>query len=278
MLNGNDLYQHIRNNLNSSFDDIEKKAICKAILFDLANFKMPWALETSITTNLIERVNDAILRINNGEPTQYVCGLAPFRHHLFYVNRNVLIPRPETEELVSLVLENLPKLPPGKGLDIGTGSCAIAVAISIEGYREMDALDKSEEALLVAKKNIEKFGAAVKLIRADILENSLDQNYSFIVSNPPYIPFGEQKEISWNVLHFEPEMALFVPDHNPLLFYERITNLATAFLNPGGALFFECHYKFTEQVSDLLLAHKFSDVQIKKDLSGKQRMVFGFYN
>jgi release factor glutamine methyltransferase len=277
LLNGNDLYQHIRNNLNSSFDASEKNAICKSILYDLANFSMPWILEENIDSELIEKVNDAVSRINKGEPTQYVCGMAPFRHYLFLVNQHVLIPRPETEELVSLVLENLAILPTGKGLDIGTGSCAIAISISKEGLREMDALDICAFALQVAGKNVEKYGATVNLRQEDILASTLDQKYAFIVSNPPYIPAGEKDEIASSVINYEPDVALFVPDSFPLLFYDKIISHAITSLKSGGGVFFECHYKFAEQVSALLVANHFSNVQIRHDLSGKQRMVYGFY-
>jgi release factor glutamine methyltransferase len=276
MLNGKELFHYIWNNLEDDFEENEKKAICRSILFDLAKFKMPWNLEKGITPGLIQKIDSAILRINNGEPTQYVCGLAPFRNYLFYVNNKVLIPRPETEELVSLVLEHLNFLPAGKGLDIGTGSGAIAIAIALESSREIDATDISEDALIVARENIEKFRVKVNPIQIDILENPIKESYSFIVSNPPYICEAEKEEISSSVIHFEPHIALFVPDKYPLLFYEKITEKAFKALLPNGALFFECHYKYADQVADLMVGLSFSKVQIRNDLNGKQRMVFGF--
>lgn len=276
MLNGKELFDYIWNNLKDDFEEDEKKAICRSILFDLAKFKMPWNLEKGITPVLIQKIDSAILRINNGEPTQYVCGLAPFRHYLLYVNNKVLIPRPETEELVSLVLEHLNLLPAGKGLDVGTGSGAIAVAIALEGLREIDAIDISEGALIVAKENIEKYKAKVNTIQGDILKNPINESYSFIVSNPPYICEAEKGDISPSVTDFEPHIALFVPDKFPLLYYEKITEQAIKALRPNGALFFECHYKYVEQVADLMVGFSFSKVQIRNDLNGKQRMVFGF--
>ena len=237
---------------------------------------MPWIAEINISEELVFNINQSISRINGGEPTQYVCGFAPFRNYLLKVDKNVLIPRPETEELVSLVLANLPVLPPGKGIDIGTGSGAIALSIALESDREMDALDISEGALQMAMSNIEKYSASVNLIHSDILNSPLSDNYSFIVSNPPYIPIMDKKDMLDSVLKYEPGVALFVPDDSPLLFYQRIVALSTKSILPKGGLFFECHPKFINDVADLLIANGFENVQILIDVSGKQRMVQGF--
>ena len=276
MRNGEDLLQHILVNLNDDFDAYEKRAIAKSILFDIAHFTIPWSAETNISDELILEINQSISRINVGEPTQYVCGLAPFRNYLLKVDKNVLIPRPETEELVSLVLANLSVLPPGKGIDIGTGSGAIALSIALESDQEMDALDISQGALQIAMSNIEKYSARVKLIHSDILKSPLQGNYSFIVSNPPYIPIMDKIDMLDSVLKYEPDVALFVPDDSPLLFYERIVALSTKSIMPKGGLFFECHPEFIYNVSNLLIANGFENVQILSDISGKQRMVQGF--
>ena len=276
MENGDDLFQHILVNLNDDFDAYEKRAIAKSILYDIAHFIMPWSARTNISEELVFNINQSISRINGGEPTQYVCGFAPFRNYLLKVDENVLIPRPETEELVSLVLANLPVLPPGKGIDIGTGSGAIALSIALESNWEMDALDISQGALQNAMSNIEKYSARVKLIHSDILKSPLQGNYSFIVSNPPYIPIMDKIDMLDSVLKYEPDVALFVPDDSPLLFYERIVELSTKSIMPKGGLFFECHPKFINDVADLLIANGFENVQILSDISGKQRMVQGF--
>ena len=276
MKNGEDLFQHILVNLNNDFDAYEKRAIAKSILYDIAHFIMPWSARTNISAELVFNINQSISRINGGEPTQYVCGFAPFRNYLLKVDKNVLIPRPETEELVSLVLANLPVLPPGKGIDIGTGSGAIALSIALESDREMDALDISEGALQMAMSNIEKYSASVNLIHSDILNSRLTENYSFIVSNPPYIPVMDKIDMLDSVLKYEPGVALFVPDDSPLLFYQRIVALSTKSILPKGGLFFECHPKFINDVADLLIANGFENVQILSDISGKQRMVQGF--
>ena len=276
MENGDDLFQHILVNLNDDFDAYEKRAIAKSILYDIAHFIMPWSARTNISEELVFNINQSISRINGGEPTQYVCGFAPFRNYLLKVDKNVLIPRPETEELVSLVLANLPVLPPGKGIDIGTGSGAIALSIALESDREMDALDISEGALQMAMSNIEKYSASVNLIHSDILNSRLTENYSFIVSNPPYIPVMDKIDMLDSVLKYEPGVALFVPDDSPLLFYQRIVALSTKSILPKGGLFFECHPKFINDVADLLIANGFENVQILNDVSGKQRMVQGF--
>jgi release factor glutamine methyltransferase len=276
MKNGEDLVLHILVNLNDDFDAYEKRAIAKSILYDIAHFTMPWIEETNISEELVFNINHSISRINAGEPTQYVCGVAPFRNYLLKVDKNVLIPRPETEELVSLVLANLTVLPSGKGIDIGTGSGAIALSIALESIREMDALDISQEALKIAASNIDKYSASVNLIHSDILKSLLPGNYSFIVSNPPYIPVMDKKDMVDSVLNYEPKEALFVPDDSPLLFYERIVELSTKSIIPKGGLFFECHPEFISGVADLLIANGFENVQILSDLSGKQRMLQGF--
>ena len=276
MKNGEDLFQHILVNLNDDFDAYEKRAIAKSILYDIAHFKMPWIAVTNLSEELVFNINHSISRINAGEPTQYVCGVAPFRNYLLKVDKNVLIPRPETEELVSLVLANLTVLPAGKGIDIGTGSGAIALSIALESKREMNALDISQEALKIAASNIDKYSASVNLIHSDILNSPLSENYSFIVSNPPYIPIMDKKDMLDSVLNYEPKEALFVPDDSPLLFYERIVELSTKSIIPKGGLFFECHHEFITGVANLLRANGFENVQILSDLSGKQRMVQGF--
>jgi len=210
------------------------------------------------------------------EPYAYIAGYQPFLNLKIGVSASVLIPRPETEELVSLVLANLPVLPAGKGIDIGTGSGAIALSIALESDREMDAMDISEGALQMAMSNIEKYSASVNLIHSDILNSPLPENYSFIVSNPPYIPVMDKIDMLDSVLKYEPGVALFVPDDSPLLFYQRIVALSTKSIIPRGGLFFECHPIFISGVADLLKVNGFDNVQILSDLSGKQRMVQGF--
>jgi len=276
MLDGKELFQFIWNKLREDFEEKEKNAITRSILIDLAKFKMPWNLQKNISPNLILQVEQAIKRINEGEPSQYVCGMAPFRNYLLHVNKEVLIPRPETEELVSIVLNHLDFLPIGKGLDVGTGSGAISIAISLESSREMDALDISKSALMVAKKNIEKYSAKVNPIHLDILNDTIFGNYSFIVSNPPYICESEKSGLSLSVSLFEPQIALFVPDKSPLLFYEKIIEQASRVLLPDGALFFECHFKYARQVAEMMMFSSYSKVEIINDLSGKQRMVLGY--
>lgn len=276
MKNGEEVFQYILLNLHPGFDIYERRAIARSILYDVAHFSMPWVAETTVSEKLIFDINSSISRINAGEPTQYVCGVAPFRNYLLKVNKNVLIPRPETEELVSLVLTSLPVLPPGRGIDIGTGSGAIALSMALESDREMDALDVSLGALQVALLNIKKYSANVNLIHSDVLKSPLTKNYSFIVSNPPYIPMMDKKDMLDSVLSYEPNEALFVPDDCPLLFYERIVALSTKSIIPKGGLFFECHPEYIKGVAAILVANGFENVRMINDVSGKQRMVQGF--
>lgn len=270
------VFQFVLEQLDDSFDTFEKNAITRSVLFDIANFKPPWLPLSAVSNELLSQIDNAIIRINLGEPTQYVCGYAPFRNFMFYVNEHVLIPRPETEELIDLVLKNKGNLPKGKGLDIGTGSGAIAISIAKEADLKIDALDISSEALMVASKNIVKYNAEVNLIQNNILEINHLEKYAFFVSNPPYIPINEKLELNQSVYNYEPNLALFVPFENPLLFYQKIANLALSFLLPKGAIFFECHFKYAKEVANLMEYLNFNHVVITKDLQGKDRFVSGF--
>lgn len=227
-------------------------------------------------------------KLQSGMPVQYALGETEFFGLKFEVNPSVLIPRPETEELVSWVLE-------GKGdeesgdlvsgerekveriLDIGTGSGCVPIAIK-KNWPEaaVSGLDISVEALQTAQKNAFLNEVEVRFFQQDILNFMPVKevfNYSIIVSNPPYITPNEQKQMQHNVLNFEPHLALFVPENDPLLFYRGIAEYASFMLQKNGLLFFEINGNYGQQVVDLLIGHKFVDVELRKDFSGKDRMV-----
>lgn len=231
-------------------------------------------------------------KLETGMPIQYVLGEVDFFGLKFEVNPAVLIPRPETEELVSWILEEKAK---GKRLkserlevrgeeekairilDIGTGSGCIPVAIKKNWLEaEVFGLDISAEALQTAKKNASLNDVKVHFFQQDILSFMPVKEalpYSIIVSNPPYILPLEQKLMQANVLNFEPHLALFVPENDPLLFYRAIANYASFMLEKNGLLFFEINGNYRQQVVDLLMGHEFTGVELRKDLSGKDRMV-----
>lgn len=210
------------------------------------------------------------------EPVQYIIGEAYFFQEKFKVTPAVLIPRQETEELIQWIINNHPE-GATKIIDIGTGSGCIAVALALQlpGSR-VTALDISKAALDVASANAMALKADVEFLQMDILQTTqLADNYDIIVSNPPYVRLLEKNEIQPNVLNYEPHVALFVADTNPLVFYEKIAALARKHLNPNGKLYFEINqYLGQETVS--LLEKYFKHVALKKDLHGRDRMICAY--
>lgn len=220
------------------------------------------------------KVNDILTRLKNGEPYQYVLGEAEFYGRRFNVTYDVLIPRPETEELVEWVVSEA-RDKCSRYLDIGTGSGCIAVTLAKEiPNAQIDAWDISEKALVIASENARHNKAQVIFSQVDILHPlSKSGRYDVIVSNPPYVTESEQKDMSRNVLDFEPHVALFVPDNRPLLFYERIADLAEELLNDGGMLYFEINREKADSLTTLLCNKGFQSVEVRNDISGNPRMI-----
>lgn len=219
-------------------------------------------------------------------PVQYVLGRADFDGLELAVGEGVLIPRPETEELVRWIITNY-QLPITNGLreketphvlDLGTGSGAIAIALAKRlPEASVTAVDISPEALRYARLNNEKYQAGVTFRNADILDieqfSIFNFQFSIIVSNPPYIPSSERRQMAANVVGYEPDEALFVPDHDHLLFYRRIAKFARRGLAPEGALYFEIHEKAAAEVVELLENEGFSEIELREDINLKPRMV-----
>ncbi|MCC6279978.1 MAG: peptide chain release factor N(5)-glutamine methyltransferase [Saprospiraceae bacterium] len=226
-----------------------------------------------------------IRRLVAGEPVQYFVGSADFFGLVFQVSPAVLIPRQETEELVAWMLEylrSIDKESPVSLLDIGLGSGCIGITLKkkIPGI-ELYGLEKSAEALAVATTNAQRIlgdNRPFQFFHGDILEPSDWQAFpllDIIVSNPPYIPTAEKELMPEHVLSHEPELALFVSNEDPLVFYRTIADFALKKLRPGGVLFFECNEFNAKEVARLLSEKGFQDVALKKDLSGADRMVRG---
>jgi len=218
--------------------------------------------------------------LNQNEPVQYVLGEAYFFGRKFLVNPSVLIPRAETEELVAEVKAHLKgshKMKTIRILDIGTGSGCIPITLVLEiPDSELYATDVSSEALLVAKTNAQKLGAEVTFLHHNILQSEIAiENLDVIVSNPPYVTPSEQDAMKKNVIFYEPHLALFAPETEPLVFYHVIAERAKKVLNPGGLLAVEINEKFGREVSNLFLEMGFHCIEIKKDLQGKDRIVKG---
>ena len=221
-----------------------------------------------------EQFEMQLQRVAQGEPVQYIVGSTEFFGRTFAVRSGVLSPRPETEELVALVVrEN--RTPTPRIIDLGTGSGAIAVSLAceIEGAR-VEALDLSEVAVEVASANAEQNGADVRVQRGDIfLWEPERESYDVIISNPPYIPLCERGEMARNVTDYEPSEALFVPDERPLVYYERIADVALVALRNGGKLYFEIHERLAEETAQMLREKGLCDVTLHKDMNGKPRMI-----
>ncbi|MDN3658835.1 peptide chain release factor N(5)-glutamine methyltransferase [Ferruginibacter paludis] len=227
---------------------------------------------------LVEKQLDkALAALLQHTPVQYVLGEAWFYRMKLTVNEHVLIPRPETEELVQLVLDQAKiNNTTISILDIGTGSGCIAIAIKKNMLAAgVTAIDVSMDALKIARQNASAQRTDIDFLAVDFLdENQWDHLAKFdcIVSNPPYIPLNEKDKLDINVTAFEPHQALFVPDNLPLLFYEKIAVFGKTHLNPNGTIFMETHEDFAKETA-ALFARYYKTVLIKKDLFGKERMV-----
>ncbi|SMC67850.1 peptide chain release factor N(5)-glutamine methyltransferase [Moheibacter sediminis] len=222
-----------------------------------------------------------LMELKTHKPFQYVLGETEFYGLKFFVNENVLIPRPETEELVEWIINDYrhPELFEGqKIIDIGTGSGCIPITLkkNLPGA-EISALDFSERALEVAKNNAGFHQTKIEFIHSDFLkmDSSALPKFDIIVSNPPYIADSERNSMAKNVLEFEPASALFVPDENDLIFYEKIIEFAQGKLNPNGKIYVEINQNLAQKTEELFQNH-FNFVELKKDISGNYRMLKAF--
>ncbi|MDP5066713.1 MAG: peptide chain release factor N(5)-glutamine methyltransferase [Crocinitomicaceae bacterium] len=218
------------------------------------------------------RIRSVVKRLQANEPFQYIIGETEFAGLLLKTDHRALIPRPETEELVALVA-NL-GLAFEAILDLCTGSGCIALALQMKfPNAKVRGLDLSADAIALAKENAQLNNLDLAFEVADVLHWNPDQTFDLIVSNPPYIPFEEQGQMQANVLDFEPHMALFVPDNDPLLFYSRIIEIAQKSLNQEAYLALEIHEKFARETQALFAGLGFKNVTIHTDLQGKERMI-----
>ncbi|MGN0282593.1 MAG: peptide chain release factor N(5)-glutamine methyltransferase [Prevotella sp.] len=217
-------------------------------------------------------VRQAIDRLAVGEPVQYVVGKALFADRYFTVRKGVLIPRPETAELCDWIAEEAKE--GDEILDIGTGSGCIAITVALNTKAKVTAWDIADEALTTAEENSRDLKAAVSVERHDILQPTTDERqWDIIVSNPPYICENEKAEMKANVLEHEPHLALFVPDDDPLKFYRAIARYAAKTLRKGGRLFFEMNSGFVRELTLMLEADGFTDIEMRCDMYGRQRMM-----
>ena len=241
-----------------------------------------------ITQETLNLLQSATKQLEQEVPLQYIIGKTEFYGLPFVVNKHVLIPRPETEELVAWVVSESSRFKTFntstkqttdkkqlKILDIGTGSGCIPISLKKQlPFAKISAIDISEEALSVAKKNAVLNNVDIHFILQDILKTvALDQHYDIIISNPPYVRELEKKELKNNVLKNEPHVALFVENDNPLIFYAKIAELAKKYLNKNGLLFFEINQYLGTETIDLVNKKGLKNIQLKKDMFGNNRIV-----
>lgn len=273
----NPIVYYIKQRLHGYYPDSEIVSIAKLLLtqvFGMSVIELYAGKDNSFSANEQKQLDDILIRLQKYEPVQYIIGVEDFYGLTFEVDPNVLIPRPETEELIDwIVQEN--KSAGLRVLDVGTGSGCIAVSLAknLEDA-EVTAWDISEGALQVAARNCRRNGVDVRLEQKDILQlSSSDRLFDVIVSNPPYIAMKEKADMEANVLDWEPGLALFVPDEKPLLFYRKISELGLEMLKPGGRLFFEINRAYGKQVVQMMSALGYRNIELKKDISQNDRMI-----
>ncbi|WP_214226516.1 peptide chain release factor N(5)-glutamine methyltransferase [Pedobacter sp. B4-66] len=279
-MNLKQLLHHFTKELIEIYDEQEIISIFNIIVEHISGFNRS-QLMLNGSTEVEEVKHNAYLqvldRLKTGEPLQYVIGDAVFYGLTFKVNPAVLIPRPETEELVDWIIErcNSASLKGGSLLDIGTGSGCIAISLkkNLGPDFKVSAIDVSEGALTAAMENALLNSVEVNFIHADILNYSSDEKYNLIVSNPPYITMEEQKAMHHNVLENEPHLALFVSDEKPLIFYEAIAEFALKNLNSNGLLCFEINEYLGKETVQMLIDKSFINIELRKDMQGKDRMI-----
>jgi release factor glutamine methyltransferase len=272
----NESYQNLLTSLQKIYPVGEAKSIIRIIFEDV--FKVySTDYQKIISPSEINQLAEIEERLLRNEPIQYILGEADFYGLKFKVNSNVLIPRSETEELVLWILESVPQKSNYTILDIGTGSGCIPITLHQKCTQwETWASDVSSEAIQIAKENADLNQVDINFLTFDILDPTqwqFEKKFNLIVSNPPYIPENEKVLMPTTVLENEPHLALFVDNQNPLIFYDTISDFALQNLIPGGFLFFEMNEFNAKEVQDLLIKKNFQNIEIQKDIYGKNRMI-----
>lgn len=266
------LFKNIISRLEPLYGVGEANAIARRLLEDgygLTRRDLMLNPEMELTDDIVQKIQSQIRELEQERPVQYIVGFEEFLSRRFIVNESVLIPRQETEELVRLMINECS----GRILDIGTGSGAIAISLSLGVENSIvEAWDISPEALDVARLNAERLGANVRFAQVDILNvEYTGEKWDVIVSNPPYVLNSEKEYMKRNVTDYEPNGALFVPDDDPLIFYKAITNFASRNLSSKGRLYFEINQKFAQEIVALLV--DFENIRVIKDIHGADRMI-----
>ena len=272
-----DIRLFLKDSLAAQYPESELRAFNNWILeylFDYSSMDALMQAEKELSDKNIVDIKHIISLLKQEKPIQQIVGYAWFYGHKFSVNEQVLIPRPETEELVDWILKDKPD---GKSiLDIGTGTGCIPITIALNSTAQVSTVDISDLAIAQAKENAKNLNASINFIQADILaKESIDKldTYDVIVSNPPYVLESDKELMANNVLDNEPHLALFVPNDDALKFYIAIADIATKKLTKNGLLYFEIHEDKGEETLDMLTRKGFVNLELRKDLQGKDRMV-----
>lgn len=266
--------EQLKSGLAGVAEPQEIQAMIRVICEDVFNYdQVDVALrqESELPDFAQERITDIISRLQRHEPLQYIVGSARFHGHKFKVTPATLIPRPETAQLVDMIVDEN-TAPDLRVLDMGTGSGCIAISLARAlKFPQVDALDISRDALAVARENAQALKVKVRFFESDMLAPQPDGRYDIIVSNPPYICWSERESMDRNVKDHEPGQALFVPDNDPLLFYKAIAPYAARSLEHGGRLYLEINQRFGNEIKRLLEDNGFDEVRIIEDSFGKVR-------
>ena len=240
----------------------------------LSRATIPLHAATIIPVRQEGRYHNILHELKEGRPVQHIFAEAWFYGLKFMVSSSVLIPRPETEELVHWILESAVTRKFSSFLDVGTGSGCIAITLKKKmPASHANALDVSRDALQVAQENASLNGTDINFIQIDILKYSSIDSYDLIVSNPPYITPKERLEMHRNVLAYEPELALFVTEEDPLIFYKSIADFALSHLETSGYLFFEINEYLGKEMIEMMEGKGFINIELRKDMQGKDRMI-----
>lgn len=276
-----DITAYIHESLKGIYPAEEVSALTRLIVehvCDIPLYKLLLSKDTELSEPQRKKIADIVARLQSNEPIQYILQFSEFYGLSFQVSPSVLIPRPETEELVELILKDRKGLS-SRILDVGTGSGCIALSLAYNlKEAEVTALDVSVKALAVARKNAERLQTPVNFLEVDILNDEqvaekIPAGLDVIVSNPPYVPDSDKARMEKNVLDYEPSLALFVSDDNPLLFYKQIARVGREKLKKGGCVYVEIHSVLGKQTADVFRDNQYKNVELIRDLSGRDRIV-----
>lgn len=270
-------FQHFQYLIHKTYEPEESRSISQIVFKEVLGYNTIQLILNEnelVSASMFEQLDQIAHLLNQHQPVQYILGFEEFMGMRFNVNSNVLIPRPETEELVEWIIKDHAHSEDIRILDIGTGSGCIAISLKKNLHQaHVDAIDVSIHALQIAQKNAKTLGADVHFIQQNILQEELIKSYDIIVSNPPYVLESEKQYMHKNVLDYEPSLALYVPDKDPLLFYKRIITQAESQLNDKGILYFEINESFADELKQLFDSKYWRTIEIRKDVREKERML-----